>query len=143
MELIWVRLGDRNEITGQAIAPPSSEAEYWEQIAADDPRMEAFLNPPPPPVRNWARFQAQGTIASLPVIGFNAQTAAISSVFVVLLSQVSENEAVIPNIIYLWNAMAAIAHPNEATIANLRQLAAACNLPLTLDDRGMMMATTT
>lgn len=135
---------ENSTIIGYAsIAPPSSEPELWEPIADDSPELQAFLNPPPLPVRDWARFQAQGTIASLPVIGFNAQTAAISSVFVVLLSQVSENEAVIPNIIYLWNAMAAIARPDKATIDSLRQLAAACNLPFTLDDRGLMMATTT
>ena len=137
--MVYIRQENGKTIGYASIAPPSAEAELWFEVADDDPRVVDYLNPSPPPVRDWATFQAVGTIASLPVIGFNSQTAAISSVFVVLMGQVGANEAVLPNIIYLWNAMVAIAHPDAETTGTLRQLAAACNLPFTLDESGMMV----
>jgi hypothetical protein len=45
--MAWIRQENGNTI-GYAIAPPSSEAELWFEVAEDDPRVTNYLNPPVP-----------------------------------------------------------------------------------------------
>lgn len=138
--MAWLKL-QNDEIVGYApIAPPSAEAELWIEVASDDDRIAAYLNPPPPIARDWARFRVEGTIAAMPILAFNTQVGVFSTLLMLRLNEVSTDPSVIPEVVQLWNAIVSIANPDAATIGNIKRVAAACNLPFTLDDAGLMVA---
>jgi hypothetical protein len=93
-----------------------------------------------PDAPDWKSFQTAITTSSayMRICGHNGQTLAILPTLVYVCSLIESDPSRAAQFAGLWNAIATIAEPTTEEIASLNAIAAASNMPFTLNSLGLI-----
>jgi hypothetical protein len=102
--------------------------------------IEAVELPPEPTPPNWAAFRLAlaGSPAYRRIVGHNNETLSLLPLLTNLAFMIDTDPPKAIEFAYVWNQVSAIAEPTSEEIATLNGIASANNVPLVLNELGLM-----
>jgi hypothetical protein len=115
--------------------------DYWPD---DNPptieEIEAVELPPEPALPNWSAFRLAlaGSSAYRRIVGHSNETLSLLPLLTNLAFLIDTDPPKAIEFAYVWNQVSAIAEPTSEEIATLNSIASANNVPLVLNELGLM-----
>jgi hypothetical protein len=126
---------------GSGVVLQNRQIAYWPD---DNPptiaEIEAVELPPEPTPPNWAAFRLAlaGSPAYRRIVGHNNETLSLLPLLTNLAFMIDTDPPKAIEFAYVWNQVSAIAEPTSEEIATLNGIASANNVPLVLNELGLM-----
>jgi hypothetical protein len=107
---------------------------------AENNRPVGVTMPAPPTPQNWSAFRLAlaGSSAYRRIVGHNNETLSLLPLLTNLAFMIDTDPPKAIEFAYVWNQVSAIAEPTSEEIATLNGIAAANNVPLVLNELGLM-----
>jgi hypothetical protein len=107
---------------------------------AENNRPLGVTMPTPPTPPNWAAFRLAlaGSSAYRRIVGHSNETLSLLPLLTNLAFMIDTDPPKAIEFAYVWNQVSAIAEPTSEEIATLNGIAAANNVPLVLNELGLM-----